>query len=73
MFQKGCGIGIPADPFRNSGLDGAAVDFWDHNPISNEMSASVFESSGRVQRDQDRLAQSRLRGPIPRSAGTVND
>jgi hypothetical protein len=28
---KDCGIGIPADPFRNGGLADAAVDFWDHN------------------------------------------
>jgi hypothetical protein len=27
MFDKGYGINIPADPFRNSGLAGAAADF----------------------------------------------
>src|ERR1035437_8993035 len=59
MFQKGCGIGIPADPFRNSGLDDAAVDFWDHNPISNEMSASVHRfAHARVSVGANRPAES---------------
>ena len=38
MFHKGCGSDIPADPFWIIGLADATADFWDHTPISNEMS-----------------------------------
>jgi hypothetical protein len=47
MFQNGCDIGIPADPFRNSRLTGAGVAFCDHNPISNEMSALRLDCRDR--------------------------
>jgi hypothetical protein len=40
MFHKGCGIDIPADPFRNSGLAPLPI-FGDYTPISNEMSARL--------------------------------
>lgn len=44
MLQKGCGVGIPVDPFWNRGLACVPPSFWDHNPVNNEMSAELQET-----------------------------
>jgi hypothetical protein len=36
MFHEGCGIDVPAGPFRNSGWPAALPILRDHTPISNE-------------------------------------
>jgi hypothetical protein len=48
-FQwRGCGVGIPADPFDN-GLGGALPSLSDHR-ISNETSANVYKSAPPVRK-----------------------